>query len=167
MFKDTQSSLLKTGHLQIRFWGSSFYVKFLLYKCIGSVWAGAHFHQSSPHGAVLCVLVPKKVMITHLLITAEQCWHRISVSPGGQNLGRGNNQDSRLKLSKGTLHTISCLLRCKSIHYYNACLPVQLLYVLKACFPGNDWWEVENKAFVFLCFCAQPLLSSLLNCLYL
>lgn len=105
---------------------------------------------------------------TSVLATADQGWHRIgTVSPGGQDLGKGNNQESKPKLSKGTFHATWCLLRCKSIHYYNACPPEQLLYMLKACFPGSSWWEAENKAFVLLCFCAQTLLSSLLNCLYL
>lgn len=67
---------------------------------------------------------------------------------------------------QSTLTLVSTPVR-GGICYDDACLPRATTEVL---LPGKwldtaCWWEVENESFVFLCFCAQPLVLFLLNCL--
>lgn len=66
----------------------------------------------------------------------------------------------------------STLTLRSGICYDNVCLPRATTMCTEVLLLGERldtacWWEAENKSFVFLCFCAQPLVLLLLNCLYL
>lgn len=143
--------------------------------CIWSGWGEVHFLFAALP-VVSLALITRKVLITHQCFS--YCWavlaqyqHSFSKFPsphqgagGKQDPGKGHNQASWPKLSKGVFHAI--WLGCRrygkedegeAFIMHNICLLEKLLHVLRPCFPGSQTWLANGKFYRFKEFWHSPL----------